>query len=178
MVDTVDPSPNQRIWPPKPDWNEWDFLDYRSAGLAHQSWNCTLDQLPDKPIFDGANSVSVIEHLPADDRRAMLADISARVRPGRLVLLTIDLVRGRDGLWNRNRGLVVEDSSVHGTFQNIVDEGEGVGLELFHQETVQDWGDAGVDIGLLVFRRTAPQTTYWWMRARRRIATGIQRSPT
>jgi hypothetical protein len=123
VVDTVDPSPNHRIWPPKPDWNEWDFLDYRSAGLAHRSWNCTLDQLPDKPIFDGAYSVSVIEHLPADDRRAMLADISARVRPGRLVLLTIDLVRGRDGLWNRNRGLVVEDPSVHGTFQNIVDEG-------------------------------------------------------
>ena len=46
VVDTVDPSPNRRTWPPQPDWNEWDFLDYANAGLAHRSWNCTLDKLP------------------------------------------------------------------------------------------------------------------------------------
>ena len=82
VVDTVDPSQIRRTWPPQPDWNEWDFLDYESAGLAHRSWNCTLDELPRRPQFDGAYSISVIEHLPAKKRRALLADISARVRPG------------------------------------------------------------------------------------------------
>ena len=49
VVDTVDPSPIIRSWPPQPDWNEWDFLDYGEAGLANRSWNCTLDELPDRP---------------------------------------------------------------------------------------------------------------------------------
>ena len=93
LVDTVDPSPTVRTWPPQPDWNEWDYLDYGAAGLARRSWNCTLDQLPLRPQFDGVYSVSVIEHVPADSRRALLADISVRTRLGGLVILTIDLER-------------------------------------------------------------------------------------
>ena len=94
VVDTVDPSPTIRSWPPQPDWNEWDFLDYGSVGLANRSWNCTLDELPRRPPSDGIYSISVIEHVTAAARRSLLGDISARTRPGGLVVLTIDLVRG------------------------------------------------------------------------------------
>jgi len=125
VVDTVDPSDIRRTWPPQPDWNEWDFLDYADAGLAHRSWNCTLGDLP-LTQFDGAYSVSVIEHLEADQRRSLLGDISARVRNGGLVVLTIDLQRGSDALWNRNRGVQVEDPGRHGTFDGIVAEGAAV----------------------------------------------------
>jgi SAM-dependent methyltransferase len=154
LVDTVDPSPRRRSWPPAPDWNEWDFLDYGSVGLARRSWNTTLDRLPPRPLFDGAYSVSVIEHIPADDRRSLLADLADRVRPGGLVVLTIDLVRDTDDLWNRNLGVTVEDLLVHGTFAGIVEECEAVGLELVRRESVRDWGATEVDIGLLVAKRT------------------------
>ena len=153
VVDTVDPSPRRREWPPKDDWNEWDYLDYGSAGLAHKSWNATVDKVPSRLRYDGAYSISVIEHVPAADRRAMLAEIASRVRSGGLVLLTIDLARGSDRLWNRNLGVEVEDPSSHGTFDDIVDEAARVGLELLRRETVRDWGETNVDIGLLALRR-------------------------
>ena len=154
VVDTVDPSPRRRRWPPQDDWNEWDFLDYRKAGLAHRSWNCNLGELPVHPAFDGVYSVSVIEHIPSAQRRVLLADIAARTRLGGTVVLTIDLVRGAEHLWNRNLGVEVEDPALHGTLDDVVAEGLGVGLALFRQEIVRDWGETEVDIGLLAMRKT------------------------
>ena len=155
QVDTVDPSLTIRRWPPQPDWNEWDFLDYGSAGLAHRSWNCTLGELPASPPFDGVYSISVIEHLPATVRRKLLADISTRTRTGGLVVLTVDLVRGSDDLWNRNLEIEVEDAAAHGTFQDVIEECALVGLELFRDDTVRDWDETRVDIGLLALRQTS-----------------------
>jgi 2-polyprenyl-3-methyl-5-hydroxy-6-metoxy-1,4-benzoquinol methylase len=176
VIDTVDPSLIRRTWPPQPDWNEWDFLDYAEAGLAHRSWNCTLGELPSRPLFDGAYSVSVIEHVPATDRRTLLSDISTRIRQGGLVVLTIDLVRGRDDLWNRNLGVEVEDSTSHGTFQDVIDECRKVGLELFQQEIVRDWGDTGVDIGLVAMRQVKAPSPSRWHNIGRRIHSRVRRS--
>jgi len=155
QVDTVDPSPIRRQWPPAPDWNEWDFLDYAQAGMAHASWNRVLDELPPLPPFDGAYSVSVIEHLVADERRALVTEMASRVRPGGLVVLTIDLVRNQDDLWNRNRGVEVEDPTGHGTITDVAIEAGRAGLELFRMDRVRHWGDVDVDIGLLAMRRTS-----------------------
>ncbi len=170
VVDTVDSSDVRRTWPPQPDWNEWDFLDYGQAGLAHRSWNTTLDNLPRRPAFDGAYSVSVIEHMPAADRRSLLAEVSSRVGHGGLVVLTIDLVRGEDTLWNRNRGLAVEDPAVHGTFSDIVDECNAVGRELEAEERVRRWGEVEVDIGLLVRVQRGRPGASRWRRALGRLA--------
>ena len=93
VVDTVDPSDIHRQWPPAPDWNEWGFVDFAEAGISHRSWNCTFGELPESTVFDGALSISVIEHIPATDRRALLGDIALRLRPGGLMVLTVDLTR-------------------------------------------------------------------------------------
>ncbi len=154
VVDTVDPSPTIRDRSTQAEWNEWGFLDYGATGLAHRSWNATLGEVPLDPPFDGVYSVSVIEHVPADDRRALLADMAARTRPGGLVVLTIDLKRGEENLWNRNLGVQVEDPWRHGTFQDVIDEGAAVGLSLLRRDTVRDWGDVDVDIGLLALQKT------------------------
>jgi SAM-dependent methyltransferase len=155
VVDTVDPSPRRRRWPPDASWNEWDFLDYRRAGLAHRSWNRTLDRIPRRLRYDGVVSVSVIEHLPAVDRRSLLAEMARRTRAGGLLILTIDLIRGSDALWNRNLGVEVEDLPAHGTLDDVVEEATRLGLELHSREVVRDWGDVDVDIALLVFRQAA-----------------------
>ena len=175
LVDTVDPSPTIRTWPPQPEWNEWDFLDYGAAGLAHRSWNCTLDEVPSRPPYDGVYSVSVIEHVPSRKRRALLSDISDRTRLNGLVVLTIDLVRGRDDLWNRNLGVQVEDPAAHGTFQDVVDECAAVGLELFRDEVVRGWGDVDVDIGLLALRQKREPSSRRWRDARRTLRTTMRR---
>jgi SAM-dependent methyltransferase len=153
QVDTVDPSTDIfREAPPKDDWNEWGYLDYGASGWAHRSWNCTLEELPSLPPFDGILSVSVIEHVPADVRRPLIRNIARRVRGGGLVVLTVDLVRGGDALWNRNQGVDVEDPVVHGTLQDIVDECDAVGLTLIRRETVRYWGTSHIDIALLALR--------------------------
>jgi SAM-dependent methyltransferase len=153
LIDTVDPSPIRRVWPPQPDWSEWDFLDYAAAGLARRSWNCTLDQLPRSSTFDGAYSVSVIEHLPAAGRRALFGEIRERLRPEGIAILTVDLVRGSDVLWNQNRGLEVEPPAVHGTLQTLVSEVSAAGFELVKVESLRNWGRrAVVDTCLVVAR--------------------------
>jgi hypothetical protein len=177
VVDTVDPSTIRRTWPPQPDWNEWDYLDYGRAGLAHRSWNCTLGELPKRVPFDGAYSVSVIEHLLAEDRRALLADIACRVRRGGLVVLTIDLVRNLDDLWNRNRGMTVEAPEAHGTFADIVAECAAVGLELLKQERVRAWGDVEVDIGMVALRQTTTPSPTGWRSLGRRLGARPRRIP-
>ncbi len=68
--------------------------------------------------------------------------------------LTIDLVRGRDDLWNRSLGVEVEDPARHGTFGAVIAEAASVGLTPFRREVVRHWGDTRVDIGLLAMRRT------------------------
>ncbi|MEA2695682.1 MAG: hypothetical protein QOJ16_5069, partial [Acidobacteriota bacterium] len=154
QVDTVDSSPLRRAWPPQPDWNEWDFLDYSACGLAHGSWNCTLDQLPRSSTFDGAYSVSVVEHLPAADRRALFGEIRDRLQPEGVVILTVDLLRGSDALWNRNRGLEIEAAASHGTIGDLLSELSRVGFDLVEVEYLRDWGQVVVDTCLVVARRT------------------------
>lgn len=165
LIDTVDPSPIHRVWPPQPDWTEWDFLDYAAAGLAHRSWNCTLDQLPRSATFDGAYSVSVIEHLSASERRALWREIERRLRPGGVAILTVDLVRGSDDLWNRNRGLEVETFALHGTVHDLVSEVSRVGLEVVKVEVLRDWGRALVDTCLVAAKKDAAQTPRWLPRS-------------
>jgi SAM-dependent methyltransferase len=173
-IDTVDPSPIHRLWPPQPDWSEWDFLDYAAAGLARRSWNCTLDQLPRSSTFAGAYSVSVIEHLPAAERRALFGEIRKRLRPAGIAILTVDLVRGSDVLWNRSRGLEVEPPAVHGTLQTLVSEVSAAGFELVKVESLRNWGRrAVVDTCLVVARRKAGRAAWWPPRSLRRWVTAF-----
>jgi SAM-dependent methyltransferase len=155
-VETVDPSSIVRDWSEQLEWNEWGYLDYAAAGLASRSWNCTLDRIPTQPVFDGAYSVSVIEHVPAAERRRLLADMSARTRTGGMVVLTIDLQPGTDDLWNYNMGVQVDDPSKHGTLQSVVEECKAVGLDLLYEERVRDWPETHVEIGLLALRQQRP----------------------
>jgi hypothetical protein len=170
VVDTVDPSDIQRVWPPAQDWNEWGYLDYAKAGLAHRSWNCSLGELPKSSVFDGVVSVSVIEHIPASSRRALLKAFASRLGAGGVMILTVDLARGGMDLWNRNRGQTVDKRGRHGTFQDLITEGSSAGFELVRSEVVREWGDVEVDIGLIVMRRKQSEVTPWrraWRRLRR-----------
>ena len=180
IVDTVDPSEIHRGWPPAQDWNEWGYLDYAEAGLGHRSWNCTLGDLPESIVFDGAFSISVIEHIPAAMRRALLEAIALRLRPGGLMVLTVDLTRGAVGLWNRNLGQIVEEPGLHGTFQDVITEGDSAGFELVRNDIVREWGEVEVDIGLIVMRRKEPVVTPWrraWGTLRRTRRSAAQDRP-
>ena len=152
-LDTVDPSTRRRGWPPQSDWNEWGFLDYAAAGWARHSWNCTLDALPSDVQFDGLYCLSVIEHLVAEDRRALVQEMARRTRPGGFVVLTIDLVRDSNDLWNRASGRIVEAPKRHGRMKDVISEAKGAGLDTVESRTIRGWGKVPVDIGFLVMKR-------------------------
>jgi SAM-dependent methyltransferase len=176
LVDTVDPSDIHRAWPPAQDWNEWGYLDYAEAGLAHRSWNRPLGELPKSSVFDGIVCVSVIEHIQATGRRALLKDMAARVRPGGVMVLTVDLKPGGMELWNRNMDQIVDKPGRHGTFQDLINEGSRAGFELVRSETVRQWGDVEVEIGLIVMRRNEPSAPTW-RRAVRTLRHGGRTPP-
>ena len=128
-MDTVDPATNHRVWPPADDWNEWGFLDYGEAGLARHSYNAYLQDVTDRlPSYDATYSVSVIEHLRADDRRRLLTEMNRVTKAGALTVLTVDVDQGVDTLWNRNLGKEVELKAAHGNFHDLIAEVESCRL--------------------------------------------------
>ena len=90
-------------------------------------------------------------------------------------MLTIDLVRGSDNLWNRNLGIEVEEPTKHGTIQDVAEECAAVGLQLFRDDVVRDWGESHVDIGLLALRQTEDRTDGRWRATKRHVLSQIQR---
>ena len=65
------------------------------------------------------------------------------------MVLTVDLIRGSMELWNRNMGQIVDEPGRHGTFQDVITEGNAVGFELVQSEVVREWGESRSTSGSL-----------------------------
>ena len=104
--------------------------------------------------FDIIYSVSVIEHMPAEIRRAVIARLALLLVPQGQLLLSLDLHPGTELLWNFNEGKVV-DKSDHGTLADIKDELATVGLEVATQEALCAMPLSRTDVAYLVCRKTA-----------------------
>ena len=72
----------------------------------------------------------MVEHLPAEVRRAAIARIAALLRPGGLLVLTVDLVPGSDALWPLSEGRVVDPDAPHGTRGDLEAELVAAGFAL------------------------------------------------
>jgi hypothetical protein len=139
-VDTVDPSPVRRDWPPRPEWDVHDSVDYAGADLAEASFNCALQDVPADRSYAAISAVAVLERLPAQDRRSMLEEIGRRLDPGGVVVLTLG--RSQEG-----------DASLDELLAAVHDELQGAGLDPVEEQTVRDWGSERSDVALLVARR-------------------------
>jgi hypothetical protein len=87
------------------------------------------------------------------------------------MVLTVDLTRGSMDLWNRNRDQAVDKPGRHGIFEDVITEGASAGFELLQKDIVRDWGEAEVDIGLIVMRRKESSTAPW-----RRVSRALRRT--
>ena len=153
-VDTLDPSNDIRVWPPKPDWNEWGYLDLGELDFARRSYNAVMEDVLDElPQYDATFSVSVIEHLPAVTRRALLGSMFSKTAKGGWTLLTIDVERGKHALWNKNLGAQVDIPHEHGTFEDVLSEATSAGYHVDLHEIIRDVGHPQVDIGWIVLRK-------------------------
>ncbi|SFA50009.1 Methyltransferase domain-containing protein [Paracoccus halophilus] len=132
-VTTVDGHSLIRTPPAPANWNEWGYLDYGLIDDRIRSHNCLMQDLPDAGPFDLIYSVSVIEHIPAEARRAALAAMRDRLVPGGRLLLTLDLIPGTDRLWDLSEGKRVDEDRPHGTIAEFRAELEALGLTVTEQ---------------------------------------------
>jgi Methyltransferase domain len=151
-VTTVDPGPVRCPRQDRPRWNEWGFLDYTRLGLPIASVNGTLEAVPRDRIFDAIISVSVVEHLEAVDRRALLNAMRTRCHRGSHVALTVDICAGTDRLWNRSEGREVEPWEAHGGWDDIRCELMCAGFEIVQERIVGLGGRSPVDLGFVLAR--------------------------
>jgi SAM-dependent methyltransferase len=122
VVTTVDSHPQVRAEADRQNWNEWGFLDYSLLNRNITSLHCDMADAEIAGLFDLVYSVSVLEHAAAHKRRQIFRRVSKLLRPGGRLLLTLDLVPGKDCLWNLCEGMIVEDFDSHGDLQGVVGE--------------------------------------------------------
>ena len=151
-VTTVDPSTIDRAGQDPATWDEWGYLDYAHISPRVRSFNTTMEELPAELTFAMIYSVSVIEHLTASARRALLVEAHRRLDPGGHLLLTVDITTGSPQLWNMNAGEIVDTTEPHGTFCDLLEEVRSAGFEIVDVGSERDLG-LHVELGCIVARR-------------------------
>jgi len=94
-------------------------------------------QLPDD-YFDRVVSISVLEHVPEDDIAAIFAEIRRVLKPGGLVVLTLDLFLNVKPFSEADRNEYGKNIDVRWLVENS-------GMELIHGEPAELYGFAEFD---------------------------------
>ena len=130
--------------------NEWGFFDYGAVSNKIKSFNASLDENTFKNnSLDIWYSISVVEHMPAQTRRAIFKIMADSLKNDGKIYLTIDLVKNSTKLWNMSEGKEVEDAEVHGTLESFVEELEVLGFNIDEKEVLRMPKDERVDIALI-----------------------------
>jgi len=150
-VVTIDNSSMIRIAEEKGQkWNEWGFYDYGRCNGNVTSINADIF-IADLPAdsFDVIYSVSVIEHVPASDRRKIWGKLKQLLKSSGVLLLTLDLIPGADLLWNYSGGHLVEDIEKHGSMDSIKDELAFCGFTIDEMTFLRAYRESRTDVALL-----------------------------
>jgi len=121
-VITVDPHSLTRNGTQPDSWNEWGFLDYSQLDSRISSQHVPYQNTSDDLHLDSVVSVSVIEHLPREIRKAWIKKAHNQLKFGGCILLTVDTVPFSRALWNYSEGNQVEDPGVHGNIEDLASE--------------------------------------------------------
>lgn len=137
-VTTVDGHDKIRLPPAQPDWNEWGYLDYGQIDHSIRSHHCLMQDLRGAGPFDLIYSVSVIEHIPAEARRAVLAAIRDNLAPGGRLLLTLDLIPGTNQLWDLSEGMRMDAGAEHGSIADFMAELAALGFDVTEKTEIRN----------------------------------------
>lgn len=152
-VTTVDNHPRERLLATRDDWNEWGYLDYSQIDPTIESHRVDAAQFQGSAPFGAIYSVSVVEHLPADTRRRLFANIQPQLARNGQLYLSLDLVPGTRDLWLLSEGKQVEDRSIHGTLDDILAELTASGFKVAAVTTRTDIRGSRTDLAMLEARR-------------------------
>lgn len=157
-VVTVDSSQKLRNPLDKAGWNEWGYLDYSLLDKRISSHNIDAQHFEPEDSFDSVYSVSVLEHMPAELRRAIIGKIPNWLAPGGRLYLSLDLTPGTYDLWPLNEGKQVDPKGQHGTLQDIISEIQKAGLRIV--ELAEHRGIPGSRTDLVFIDAVFPPVNY------------------
>ena len=103
----------------------------------------------------GVGTLAAVEHLPARERRELLATMRRTTASQGVVALTVDVARGTTTLWNRNQGTQVEAPSDHGTVDDLLAEAADAGFQVETSDVIRSAGHRDVDVGWVVLAATS-----------------------
>ncbi|MFD2672020.1 hypothetical protein [Marinicrinis sediminis] len=132
------------------DTNEWGYFDYSQLNPNITSLNVTMNEktFPDH-CMDVWYSISVIEHMPSSIRREILLYMRKSLKKNGRLLLTIDLEKNSNRLWNYSEGKMVEDAHLHGTMPDIENELRKLGFSIMESRCIRLPNSERVDLGLI-----------------------------
>lgn len=151
-VVTVDSHNLVRDLAKKGDWNEWGYLDYSHFNEKIKSFNTDFGSFNSEEKFDVIYSVSVIEHMPALNRRKIIKKAARLLNNGGLLLLTVDVVPNTDEIWNLSENKQVENARKHGKLENLKKELSRAGFELVENFVQREIPFSKTDIFYVVAR--------------------------
>ena len=135
--------------------SEWEWTDYSKFGVRSVRGGMEEAVVPARSL-GFVVSVSAVEHLRADVRRAAFARIAQALEPAGVLVLTVDVFPGSTDLWNRCLGEIVEAPDEHGCAETLVAEAAAIGMELQHRQRCP-LSPGRVDVeGFVFIRGTAP----------------------
>jgi 2-polyprenyl-3-methyl-5-hydroxy-6-metoxy-1,4-benzoquinol methylase len=130
--------------------SEWGFFDYSIFDKNITSLNQLLDESTfETNSFDIWYSVSVVEHMPAEIRRNIFKIMAATLKNNGQLLLTVDLIKNSQQLWNMAEGKIIEDETIHGTLDDFIHELEIIGFNEIEHNIVRMRSAERVDIALI-----------------------------
>lgn len=119
-VNCVDNHSNIRTYDKQSEWNEWGFLDYSQISSNLKSFNIDILKFRPGKRVDAIYSVSVLEHMPRSIWEQTLKRTAKWLRPGGVLLLTLDLQPESDSLWNLSEDKEVDLPDEHGTLKELL----------------------------------------------------------
>jgi len=133
--------------------NEWGFFDYSILDKNITSINKSLTTTTfQSSSIDIWYSISVVEHLHSEVRSIIFEIIKNTLKNNGLLLLTIDLIKGSNDLWNMVSGKIVEEQENHGTLDSFIQELEILGFIIESAQTIRMPKDERVDISMIKAR--------------------------
>jgi len=128
--------------------------DYNQLNKKVISLNCSLYEANfNNNMYDYIYSVSVIEHIPKKERIFLWKEISRILKEEGNLLLTVDLIKNTNFLWNYCEGRLIELPQEHGTMEELIEEIKINSFMLGSHSIIRKIKNSRTDCGFLVFKK-------------------------
>jgi 2-polyprenyl-3-methyl-5-hydroxy-6-metoxy-1,4-benzoquinol methylase len=130
--------------------NEWGFIDYSKLfpGIVSLNEDFDINTVGERQL-DVFYSISVVEHMPAEIRRKIFSIAAYSLKIGGSMILSVDLIKHSEDLWNQSSGNIVDIENAHGTLNDLLDELKAEQFEILESEIISLKGVENIDLGLI-----------------------------